>query len=199
MNYIRSIMFAILLLLSHAARAQSEYNYTLESNHSIDVYGTASLHNWSLSFDKAEGICAVYRNEDGTVDLNQLELMLEANSIKSSGGPVMDINTAVMLKSGLHPKITFKLTSPVKSILSDGNGQTVSASGILTVAGITKQITLHVKVTSTAEGEIAFEGSKLINMRDFNIVPPTALFGVLKVSNEISIQFKTNFIKENNL
>lgn len=185
--------------MSHPVWAQSEYNYSLENNHSIILYGKASLHNWSVSVGRAEGIGAVIRNNDNSFDLNQLELMMDVYSISSSGGPVMDNNTYKMLKAKKYPKITFNLISPLKSIPSDGKGHMIMASGILTVAGIAKQIIIPVTVKIVAKDEIIFEGSKLMKMSDFEIETPSTLFGVLKVDDEVSIQFKANFTIENNL
>jgi hypothetical protein len=44
--------------------------------------------------------------------------------------------------------------------------------------------------TVGTDGTIQFEGSKTINMTEFGMVPPTAMFGSLKTGEEITVNFK---------
>jgi polyisoprenoid-binding protein YceI len=96
------------------------------------------------------------------------------------------------LKSDSYPTITFTLTAPLQ--VSQG-GTTVVATGNLNIAGVTRGVTIHAKVNSTANNNITIEGAVPLRMSEFGIDPPNALFGALKVSNNVTIQFKTNLIK----
>jgi len=198
MNYIRNILPAMLLLFSPSLWAQSKYNYALAHDYSLTIHGGSNLHDWTETVGKSDGIGAVYWNDNGSFDLNGLKLIIEANSITSTEGSVMNDKTYKALKTGKYPAITFMLTSPVKSVQSDGKKYQVEASGTLTIAGVTKPVVLHATVTADTHGKITFEGSQPIKMSDFGIDPPTALFGMLKVTNDITVQFKTSFHTYNN-
>lgn len=196
MRRLRLFCFFVLWLLNSPASAQSEYNYSLAEGYSIEIYGSASFHNWMVSWGQAEGIGAIYWNGDGSFDLNRLELLIDIKSCISSGGSVMDNNIYRLLQSDKYSHISFRLISSVYALPADSRPHNITLSGSLSVAGITKPLILHGNIMANPQGSITFEGSKLIDMRDFNINPPSTLFGLLKVENEISVQVKASFTKE---
>ena len=68
---------------------------------------------------------------------------------------------------------------------------TIAAKGSLNIAGVTRPVDMMVKVLIRGNRKLIFEGSQTIKMSDFDIAPPTALFGTLKTGNEVAINFKT--------
>ena len=119
---------------------------------------------------------------------------MEVRSIKSDMGAIMNSNTYKALKADSNPQIIFSLTSPVKSLQVISNGKMISAKGNLTIAGVVKAIDIQVKISMPKHGKLIFEGSQIIQMTDYGIKPPVALFGTLKTGNEITIHFTTNFL-----
>lgn len=198
MNSIKNILaVTCLLLFSHALRAQTNYNYALATDYSMNIQGGSNLHGWTEKVGKAEGSASVHWNDNGSFDLNNLELLIKANSITSSEGFVMNNKTYKALNAAQYPTITFVLTSASKSLPADGKEHELVVSGRLTVAGLTQPVALHAMVKATTHGTISFEGSQPMKMSDYRIDPPTALFGTLKVTNDVSFQFKTKFIDNN--
>ena len=56
-------------------------------------------------------------------------------------------------------------------------------------AGVTKNYTLNFESDSPSEGVFRINGRQKLTIRDFNIEPPKALFGLIKVENELVISF----------
>jgi hypothetical protein len=54
---------------------------------------------------------------------------------------------------------------------------------------------MQVKVIGNAEGQLIFEGIKVIKMTDFGISPPTAFMGAMKVGADVTVKFRVNFYK----
>jgi len=118
-----------------------------------------------------------------------LDVWIDIKSIKGSKGSRMDKITWKALKMDTYPRITYSLKK-IKSIEKTDSGFLISANGLLSIAGTENPIELKVKVTLLPNGDILFESSKWLKMTDFNVDPPTAMFGALKTGDDISLDFK---------
>jgi polyisoprenoid-binding protein YceI len=190
MKSLKSIL-AIALILT-ASHLFGQTNYVLNKDYKLTINGGSNLHDWTENVEKAAVNASVTWNSNGTFTLNGLTVVVYVQSIKSSEGGVMNGKTYKALKSDSYPTISFTLTAPLQ--VSQG-GTTVVATGNLNIAGVTRGVTIHAKVNSTANNNITIEGAVPLRMSEFGIDPPNALFGALKVSNNVTIQFKTNLIK----
>ena len=86
------------------------------------------------------------------------------------------------LKTDKHKQITFQLTS------AKVNAKTIICSGNLTVAGFTKPIEVEVAYEER-NGVLYCKGAQKIKMTDYNVEPPTFMFGSIKTGNEITVSF----------
>ena len=82
------------------------------------------------------------------------------------------------LDVGSHPRITFKASS------CSGPSGTVQVKGALTIRGVTKNVTIPMKV-AVSDADFAAEGRITIRATDFGFEPYTAGFGALKNKNEM--------------
>ncbi len=190
MKSLKSILAIALILTGSHLFGQT--NYVLNKDYKLTINGGSNLHDWTENVEKAAANASVTWNSNGTFTLNGLTVVVYVQSIKSSEGGVMNGKTYKALKSDSYPTITFTLTAPLQ--VSQG-GTTVVATGNLNIAGVTRGVNIHAKVNSTANNNITIEGAVPLRMSEFGIDPPNALFGALKVSNNVTIQFKTNLIK----
>ena len=167
-------------------------NYLLNNSSSVlEVNGTSSLHDWTLETEKQSGKVVLSNTE--TLEISSIDFSVEAESLKS-GKSSMDKNTYKALKTDDHKTMDFSL-STVKQVkkISD-NSFKVFTTGKMTIAGVTKTISLD--MTVKLEGnKLLLEGEKSFKMTDFGVDPPTALLGTIKTGNEITIVFKTVFDK----
>ena len=190
MKALKSIL--AMALLFTASHVFGQVNYVLNRDYKITIDGGSNLHDWTENVEKASATGSVTWNSNGSFILNNLTVTIDVQSIKSSEGGVMNGKTYKALKSDNHPTIAFTLTSPLQ--VSQG-GTSVTATGNLTMAGASRAVTIHAKINSSQNSNISIEGSVPLKMTDFGIDPPTALFGALKVGNDVTIQFKVILIK----
>jgi polyisoprenoid-binding protein YceI len=191
MKSFKKIVLLAMGVLSISATKLVDNKYVLSKDYTVTIFGTSNLHNWNETVGIVTGDCNLSLNADGSFNLEKLYLDMNVNSIKSTEGGVMNRNTYKALKSDTHPDIIFSIETPIKA----GSPETtISAQGFLSIAGVTKPITMQVKVSMQMQGNLTFEGSQTIKMTDYGITPPTALFGTLKTGDEITINFKTKFI-----
>jgi len=186
------LLVSIATLLISAANS-TKSKYLLSKGYTVTIFGTSNLHKWNETVETVSGDGSVNWNDDGSFDLESINLKMEVHSIKSDMGGVMNNNTYKALKADNDPEIIFTLTTPIKSIKTGPTTAVISGKGNLTIAGVTKPIDMQIKVSIEDHTMMSFEGSQNIKMTDYGISPPTALFGTLKTGDEITINFKTSF------
>ena len=102
----------------------------------------------------------------------------------------MDNNTFKALKADDYKYVIFQLTESV--VTKQLSNYQVKSKGKLIVAGVSKTI----EITTTCDVEkytVKCKGSYTMNMTDFNVEPPTAMFGTIKTGDEITINFESIF------
>jgi polyisoprenoid-binding protein YceI len=116
------------------------------------------------------------------VDANSLEIRTGTGGIKPlTDSDRADIKTIIqqkVLHTARHPAITFRSTRVV------GSAESFAVDGDLTIAAVTKPVTLHGRL---AEGRL--EGSVTVVQTRWGIRPYTGFFGALKLSDEVTVEF----------
>jgi len=192
-NSILLLAFPLCTLIAAGDHAQDDYILTRE--YAVTIDGTSNLRDWKENVGQVTGDMTAVLNPDGSVDLVSIRIKMAVLSIKSDMGRVMDNKTYEALKATRYPDILFTLSTPLKlSQVSDGR-QPVSVKGDLLLAGVCRPVVMQVKTFAFDQGKLLFEGTENIRMTDYGVKPPSALFGTMKAAPDITIHFKTNFIK----
>jgi polyisoprenoid-binding protein YceI len=173
-----------------------EKAYTLSPGYAVNIRGTFSIHSWSENIEKVSGGMDGSLNADGSVDVSSIKIVMGARSIKGDMGAVMNNKTYKALKAEAYPDITFLLSAPVRLVEIGEGGKAASLQGNLTLAGVTRPVTMLIRSFKATKGTMSFEGEQKIRMTDFGIRPPSALFGTVRSSPDITIDFKTDFINK---
>lgn len=177
----------ILIFASWAANAQATYQITDASK--MVIKGTSSLHDWESDVTKLQGQAEV-RLQGQQPSFQNLNLTVPVKSIKS-GKSSMDKNTYEALEEDQHPTIQFSLNE----IESISNGK-IKATGDLTIAGQTKPVTLNADYQLQGQDQISLQGSYALRMTEYDIDPPTAVFGTIKTGDEITIDYNLHLHKK---
>jgi len=184
-----------ILLLAGAAEPSRDL-YVLSGEYSVTIDGTSNLRDWKENVGIVTGVMEASLNQDGSIGLTSIRISMNALSIKSDMGRVMDNKTYEALKAGAYPEILFTLCAPQRLAPVRNCGTAIPVKGFLTLAGVCKPVIMQVKTFTIDQGKIEFEGCEKLTMTDFGVRPPTALFGTLRASPDITIHFKTDFINQ---
>ena len=184
-----TILVIFFLSLNASLIAQT---YTLQKSASqMEVLGTSNLHDWELTVENMQGTIEVKQEGNVIKSISKLDLSILAESLKS-GKNGMDKNTFKALNTEDYKNITYKLKS-VESINSKSDGEcTLNTTGDLMLAGVTHPISI-VFNAKILQDKITLSGEKEINMTDYKIEPPKALFGTITTGEKVIIKFKTTF------
>ena len=167
--------------------------YSLSGGYAVSIHGTFSIHAWSETIGKVSGDLLGTAGGDGSALVQSIRIVMQVRSIQGDMGAVMNNKTYKALKGDLDPEITFVAAGPVEIGRIAMGDKAVSVKGSLTLAGVTREVIMSIQSFKAAAGTIYIEGVQEIKMTDFGVKPPSALFGTMRASPEITINFKTDF------
>jgi len=94
------------------------------------------------------------------------------------------------LKADQHDSIHFEYQSSENVEYEEETGlYKITVNGVLTVAGQSNTIQLTVYGSLLDDGTIRAKGEKEIAMSDYKIDPPSAMLGLVKVQDNLSVHF----------
>jgi polyisoprenoid-binding protein YceI len=190
--------FAVLTVLAltsfafnHSAFAQANYK-SGDKQTVMTLYGTSTLHNWEMKARtfNCDAQFVVTNNE--LTGLQALSLTLPVRNLKSEKESMND-NAYEALKEDKYKNIIFKMTSAKVA-----NNQ-ITALGNLTIAGVTKPVTLTAATKVNADGSVSCSGQVALKLSDFGIERPSFVFGTMKVGDALTLNYALVFSKQGGL
>lgn len=183
---------AVLLLFLFPAFSQDLYKILPAS--SVQISGTSTLSNWVVRSQSLSGemtFSATSKTAKTAGTIKNAKAVLEVSSIKSEKGETMDNKMYGALKMESHPQITFALSQPIDIANVPAK---LSATGNVTLAGVTRSMNFDVQFIS-AENGFHIQSKKSLKLSDFEIEPPTAMFGQIETGDEIVVELELRFGK----
>jgi polyisoprenoid-binding protein YceI len=174
------------------ASAQST-NYILDKNSKMVIKGTSTIHDWEADVEQmnVNMKLAPARLQQDTManPVESFSITVPVESIESGKGR-MNGKIYDALKKNDHPQIEFTLKSAELMGANASPGSfTLNSTGMLTVAGNSKQVTFPVTATRVNVNSFRFKGSYSLNMKDYDVDPPSAMLGTIRSGEEVTIEF----------
>jgi polyisoprenoid-binding protein YceI len=176
-----AFLFSTLLLISGTLTGQ--VLKIVPKNSVITINGTSNLHDWKSKSEQINGELIL----SGNNQVKSFKLDIPVKSIKS-GEKLMDSKTYETFDANKHPNIAFRLTD-VTNLQINGDNVNVVFNGNLTMAGTTRKVAIKANGKNIKQGTYVFNGNVPLKMTDFQMKPPTALLGTLKVGDGIKLEF----------
>ena len=153
----------------------------------VTVAGTSNVHDWTASTTAVQVTAVEVDPSEGDVlgaalqpgGMKALTVTIAAASLKSPKDGI-DKNMHKALKVQEHPEIRFQLRSFQPA------GAEYKGTGLLTIAGIEKEVVLTLHVERKAATLVVTGGTSLL-MTDYGIKPPSAMLGMVKAGPKIAI------------
>ncbi len=175
------------------------FNFQLTQSSRISISGTSNVNEFiCLAYqDYAQGRGILEKNESNRhIIFQHTSIQIPVKSL-SCDNQVMDYDMYQALKSDVYPYITLDLKEAYTS-----GGQKIDLTkqspiivkAELSIAGVRKMQTIQINAVHSANGQLICRGNHKINLSDFNIDPPTALFGVIKVRELVQINFDLSVV-----
>lgn len=166
--------------------AQQQMSFSEAQGSRIEVEGTSSLHDWSMESANVD-LTASFTLENGEIqDLNSLTFTVPVKSLKS-GKSKLDKTAYEALKADQHPQVRFYMNDATISDAGKGTYQ-VKGTGTLTIAGVSRELNVEANCRQNGEN-LSCTGTQQLNMTDFNIEPPSFMFGAMQTGEIVDINY----------
>ncbi|HEY5824360.1 MAG TPA: YceI family protein [Cyclobacteriaceae bacterium] len=181
------LLFTLLFVISAIAIANAQDTFSLKSS-TASVQGTSSLHDWESQITKVECTGSFQAKSNRLQSMKNVKVTIAVKGIKSKEGKVMDNKTYDAFRSKANPFITYSfVNAQIKTGKQDSVN--ITTKGNLTMAGTSRPIELNAKGKMLTNGDLQFSFSRKLKMTDFNMKPPKAVLGTIKVGDEITLNF----------
>jgi len=191
-NIFKQIPVLIALFITaftYNLQAQSVYKIADSKDINMKLSGTSTLHDWTMNANTFTSEAQFNLKPDGRqiTGVRSLNFALVVQNLKS-GEKGLDKNAYKALKADVNKDIEFKLVS-ASVAPANNNKYLIRAHGNLTIAGVTKQVTVNVIAVVNQNGTITCTGSQQLNMTDYQVKPPTFMLGAMKTGDAITLDF----------
>jgi polyisoprenoid-binding protein YceI len=194
------IIYSLLLSCAFASptmltslRAQTAYKASSKSA-TMTLYGTSTLHDWTMTATVFTADAQFTLTSDNQLTaMNALTVALPVHNLKSEHDGMND-NAYEALKADQNKNITFQLKSATITS-SGGNKYQIAALGSLSIAGVSKAVTLNTAAVVNADGSISCAGTVPIKLSNFNIERPSFMLGTMKVGDSLTLNYTLIFVK----
>lgn len=185
-HFVRSICLLSLIVLPVSAQG-----FSISPLSKLQIEGTSSVNSFTCSAKQIQGQGVITNQIKGADSItNKVTLTVPIAGLDCQNRRMnQDLSDA--LKAKANPNIRFELTQvEVLNLSSAPKGsRRIKATGLLSLAGVTKPISVLVDGFFDERNNLHGTGSVAMLMTDFGVTPPTALLGLVKARNEITIRF----------
>ncbi len=209
----RAVFLLSMMLFAPAALAADATQLAAAAASSVVLEGSSNVTDWrcrGTSIDarmlvatSAEHINEVIdRIEDGNISVwmsnpsqgrfpqPEFDLTVSIAAIRC-GNRVMESDMRRALKADRFPMVQFSFRELRGSIQHDLDTGLYHASiaGDLTLAGVTRSIDLTVSAQRVSRSAFRLHAVLPLQMTDYGVTPPTALFGAIRARNKLTVTF----------
>ena len=117
-----------------------------------------------------------------------VKVAIPITTIKSEHSK-MDKLMAEALKAKANPEIRYEMTNAALQS-STADAFLLKAAGKLTIAGVTRDVTMDVAGKRGNGGQYVLTGQAPIRMTDFGIKPPTAMLNTIRTGDDVKVTFR---------
>ncbi|PCI32126.1 MAG: hypothetical protein COB60_10215 [Flavobacteriaceae bacterium] len=147
----------------------------------IGVKGTSSVHDWNVVLKVSE--IEIYQFNLKKDTLRKLELRIPVASLEASRKS-MQKKIAKALKGNDFPFLTVTLDG-----IRLKNDSLYATEALFTIAGKQRKLPFKCEYRLIEGKGLFLSGIQKIGMANFEVQPPSAMFGWMKVGNEVLVNY----------
>ena len=182
----KTIMMLLISFIYITGNIQAQSLKINSRTSTMTIYGTTNVHDFKSNVTQIKGDMVLSNSKK----VQSLNVEVPVRSIKS-GEKAMDKKTYEAFNEAKYPTILFQLID-VSSLQVTGDDVNLIVNGNLTMAGLTKKISFKTTGKKLRSNVYEFKGSIPLKMTDFKMKPPTAMLGVMKVGDAITLKYDIN-------
>ncbi len=191
------ITFLLIIVTAGLSREKNKYTYQLENGSRLWINGSATLGSYEcrtiavfgtgkISHDSSD----IAEHPTGPDPDSGIKIAVMVKLL-DCGNRAMNKDMFKALRADSDSLILYKLIDArIKNYPASTKKEIeLRTIGDLTIAGITRRDTIDTEIRILKDGKYEIVGEKTLSMRDFDIIPPTAFFGLIKADEKLVVGF----------
>lgn len=170
-------------------------DYELASSSTLEIYGRTNVNSFCCSaqqnFPKST-LGYEWSQDKTSIDFDNTELKISTRTL-DCGASAINRDLQEVLKADEYPYIIITLKEAVNSkgnkILTLNKWETFEATTQITLCCVTNEVSIPVRIRKTSDKNFQIKGSTSLAFRDFDLEPPTAMMGLIKVKETLDVSF----------
>ncbi|MEQ8928144.1 MAG: hypothetical protein RLO81_20175 [Fulvivirga sp.] len=180
----------VFLLLSIPIKSNSQSvtkTMVIEEESTFKISGKSSVNSFDCHIIQGfcgESVSVSYNVQATTVKFSNTKFSIPVKQF-DCGSKFITRDMKETLKAEDHPFMEFELIS-IRNF-DDLNCENSKAETLVTIAGITNRYLLNYDISKLDEVSYRIKLNSTFDINDFNLDPPTALMGLIKVDETIGV------------
>lgn len=192
------LMLAVLVWIPVQAQTTPEGAIEIEPGGKVWIEGSASIVDYTCTARRLSGNGSIKNTKNPQQNIKGHGDVSVAVTIPvrllDCGKKKMNNDMYEALKAKRHKSITYQLIDAHmieadSATTGDDGWMDIETTGILKIAGVENRTDVIVQGKLISDNRFRVKGSKRINMKTYDIEPPTALLGLIKASDELVVHF----------
>ena len=192
-NYLCLLMFSIIAAPVWAQQWQLDP----ETAPKFTITGTSTLSDWEV-------VCPGVSDMPSTITFNpqkpeqiaEFGFKVPVETMDGGRGSSMNDKIKTAFVSTENPYVQFVQTQPASVTSAGSPGSfTINSTGTLSMAGMDKTVTVQSKA-EVIDDALVISGFKNMKFSEFNMTPPSAMFGQIKTHDDIVVSYELRYIKQ---
>ena len=156
------------------------------------VEGTSTVRDWKCQTADVEATIvgddrATHEVLEGEKAITAVTLSVPVQKMNCNNNDTMNEHMRKALKATEFPTITFKLGS--YELKKAAASVQATLTGTLVLGGVEKPISFPVEVSDAGGNKLHVTGSVPVDMKLFDLKPPTLMFGTMRVGKDVTVKF----------
>ena len=185
-THFSTLCISLIISLICATSIQAQTLKLNPKTFSMTISGTTNVHNFDSKVTQASGELVISDKK-----AQSLVIEIPVKGIKSNEG-LMDKKTYEAFSADKNPTITFHSTE-INNLAVTDNDIAVTVTGNMTIAGVTRKVTLTATGKIIKPGVYEFKGTIPVKLTDYKMKPPTAMLGIMKVGDDVKLKYTVTF------
>ena len=187
----------IVLLVGMGAVFPFRYdNIVIEEGGAIWIEGTAGPVQYKCEAQRLSGVGEIENTREPTSNIQredavEITVKFPVRAL-DCGKEAMNQDMYEALKAGDFPTISYQLLETQMSggdRMNHDGWMDIRTKGVMTIAGVGNTTFVNVKGKLLSRDRFRVKGSKKISMETYKVDPPTALLGLIKADEELTVHF----------
>ena len=194
--FIALVVLLVLIWGTAGAQITPAGAIEIEQGGQLWIEGSASVVNYTCRVEQLSGNGRIENTHHPQQNIKghdavSIQVNIPVKSFKC-GKRAMNKDMYEALKAEDYPEIRYTLLA---ASLTDSSADKsdfwmdIKTTGVLEIAGVKDTTQVNVKGRLISGDRFRVKGNKQISMKIYNIKPPSAMFGIIKASTELTVHF----------